>query len=51
MTTNTDTGLCMECDGTGITASPAYQYGGEIVDARESKCECQLQDNHEDYDN
>lgn len=47
---NTETGLCIECDGTGITASPAYQSGGEIVDAIEYPCECTLSTNDEDYD-
>lgn len=48
---NPETGKCIECDGTGTTATPAYATGGEIVDAIEYPCECTLlSKDEEDYE-
>lgn len=33
--------VCEYCLDTGYTITPAYQYGGEIVDEKQEKCICQ----------
>lgn len=39
---------CLDCDGTGFISTPAFQYGGEIVDEVVRPCVCTLTD--DDYD-